>query len=66
RTMQQLTREPRLFPTVKIDPSIKTLDDFRPEHVTLENYNPYPTLKGDLTVTGGVFNKKKKGYYDRV
>lgn len=63
---EQLTRIPRPLPMVKIDPSVKSLDDFRPEHVTLENYDPYPTLKGDLTVTGGVFDKKKKGYYDKV
>lgn len=56
---EQLSRVPRPFPTVKLDPSVKNIDDFRPEHVTLENYDPYPTLKGDLTVAGGYFEKKK-------
>ncbi len=61
---EQLTRIPRPFPTVKIDSSVKTLEDFHPDLVTLENYDPYPTLKGDLTITGGIYNKKKKGYFD--
>lgn len=60
---EQLARDPRPLPTIKIDPSVKTLDDFRPDLVTLIGYDPYPTLKGDLTVTGGVYNKEKKGYF---
>ena len=57
---EQLKREPRNFPTVRIDPSVKKLDDFRPEHVILENYDPHPVLKGELTVAGGLFEGKKK------
>jgi thymidylate synthase len=56
---EQLKREPRPFPTLKIDPSVKHLDDFLPEHVTLEDYDPYPVLKGELTVAGGLYEKKK-------
>ncbi len=54
---EQLKREPRPLPTVTIDPSVKSLDDFRPEHVRLENYNPHPVLKGELTVAGGLYEK---------
>jgi len=57
---EQLSRKPRTFPTVTIDKKVKKLDDFRPEHVVLENYDPHPTLKGELTVAGGLFEKKKK------
>jgi thymidylate synthase len=57
---EQLSRKPRAFPTVTIDKKVKKLDDFRPEHVLLENYDPHPTLKGELTVAGGLFEKKKK------
>jgi thymidylate synthase len=59
---EQLSREPKPFPTVKIDTSVKKLDDFRPEHVTLENYETHPVLKGELTVAGGFFDKKKGKY----
>nr|AIA17807.1 NUDIX domain protein [uncultured bacterium] len=56
---EQLSRKPRPFPTVTIDPAVKNLDDFRPEHVMLDNYDPYPVLKGELTVAGGFYEKKK-------
>ncbi len=56
---EQLKREPRSFPTVKIDPSVQDIDDFRPEHVTLEGYDPHPMLKGELTVAGGLYEKKQ-------
>lgn len=55
---EQLTRKPRPFPTVTIDSSVKNLDDFRPEHVTLEGYDPYPMMKAELTVAGGLFDPK--------
>jgi thymidylate synthase len=53
---EQLTREPRPFPKVTIDPSVKNLEDFRPEHVTLEDYDPYPMMKAELTVAGGLYD----------
>lgn len=53
---EQLKRKPRPFPTVKIDPSVKNLEDFRPEYVTLENYDPYPSIKAELTVAGGLYD----------
>lgn len=55
---EQLTRTPRAFPKVTIDPSVKSLADFRPEHVTLEDYDPHPMMKAELTVAGGLFDPK--------
>jgi len=52
---EQLKRKPKPFPTVKLDPSVKDIDDFRPEYVILENYDSYPVLKGELTVAGGLY-----------
>ena len=54
---EQLKRVPRAFPNVRIDSSVKDIDDFRPELVTLEGYDPHPILKGELTVAGGFFEK---------
>lgn len=54
---EQLKRKPRKFPTVTIDPKVKTLGEFRPKHVTLEGYNPHPPIKAELTVSGGYFKK---------
>lgn len=46
----QLEREPRPFPTLRIDPSITNIDDFRFEHFTVEGYDPWPTIKMDMAV----------------
>jgi len=56
---EQITREPRSFPTIKIDPRITDLDSIKPEYIELENYNPHPALYGDLTIAGG-FNEKDR------
>ncbi len=50
---EQLLRVPRLFPTVKLNPNVKKIDDFKFEDITIEDYNPYPPIKGDITVVGG-------------
>lgn len=57
---EQISRKPKAFPTIKIDPSVKDVDDFLPELVTLENYDPHPVLKGELSVVGGYIAGKKK------
>ncbi len=53
QTKEQLTRKPFPFPQIKISDELKTIDDFRPEHVTLKNYESHPSIKGELTPTGG-------------
>jgi thymidylate synthase len=55
---EQLSRDPRPFPKVTIDPSVKSLADFRPELVTLEDYDPHPMMKAELTVAGGLYDPK--------
>ena len=50
---EQLKRKPRPFPTLKLNKKIKNIDDFKFEDVEVENYNPYPPIKGEVTVVGG-------------
>lgn len=59
---EQLRRKPRPFPTIKLNKKIKDIDDFLPELVTLDNYDPHPPIKAELSVTGGfgTFDTKKK------
>ncbi|MBI2113240.1 MAG: thymidylate synthase [Candidatus Wildermuthbacteria bacterium] len=57
---EQLAREPKPLPTVSIDPSIKEIEDFKPELIILENYDPHPLLKGELVVAGGLYEKATK------
>lgn len=60
---EQMKREPKPFPKISIDPSATTLDNILPEHIKLENYDPHPLLRGDLTVAGGFQEKDRKGIY---
>ncbi len=53
---EQLAREPKPFPKVHIDSSLKDIDGFHPDMVTLEGYDPHPPIKGDLTVAGGLYD----------
>jgi len=46
----QLTREPRPLPVMKINPACKSIDDFVFEDFQLENYDPHPHIKGDISV----------------
>lgn len=50
---EQLSREPKPFPVLKINQEIKNIDDFKFEDFNLENYDPHPLLKGEIAVIGG-------------
>jgi len=49
---EQLSREPKPFPNITVSKETTSLADFRPEHVTLEEYDPHETIKATLTVAG--------------
>lgn len=46
----QLSREVRKLPVMKIDKSIKDINDFRFHHFALEGYNPHPAIKAPIAV----------------
>jgi thymidylate synthase len=50
QTRLQLTREPRPLPTMKINPDVKDIFDFKFEDFELENYDPWPHIKGAVAV----------------
>lgn len=56
---EQLKRKPNPLPTIKFNHDFKTIDEFRPEYVVLENYNPHPPIKASLSVSGGYHKKSK-------
>ncbi len=58
----QLEREPRPFPSVSISEEVRDIDSFKPEHITLEGYDPHPAIKGDLTISGGVVTEAQKAF----
>jgi len=47
---EQLTRSPRPLPTLVLDPTIRSIDDFRYEHVRIEGYEPHPPIKAPVAV----------------
>ncbi len=49
---EQLLREPRPFPKITISSEVKSLANFRPEHVTLTDYDPHPPIKAGFVVAG--------------
>lgn len=40
-----IAREPRPFPVLRLDPSVTDLFAFRPEHFSIEEYDPLPGMK---------------------
>ena len=46
----QLAREPRPRPRMFLDPSVKSIFDFRYEHFRLENYDPHPHIAAPVAV----------------
>lgn len=46
----QLSREPRPLPTMKLNPDVKSLYDFKYEDFVLENYDPWPHIKAEVSV----------------
>jgi thymidylate synthase len=46
----QLAREPRALPVMKLNPAVKDIFGFSFEDFTLENYDPHPLIRGDISV----------------
>ncbi len=47
---EQLTRSPGLLPTMTLDPSVTSIDDFRFEHFTLSNYAPQAHIAAPVAI----------------
>ncbi len=47
---EQITREPRELPKVKLNKNIKNIEDFTYDDIILEGYDPHPAIKGKVSV----------------
>ena len=46
---EQLSRTPRALPKMRLNPDVKSIFDFKYEDFTLEDYDPYPTIKAPMS-----------------
>lgn len=46
----QLTRDTKDIPTMKLNPEVKSIFDFKIEDFELINYEAHPTIKGDIAI----------------
>ena len=46
----QVSREPLNLPTLRLDPSIKSIDDFRFEHISIDGYEHHPHIVAPISV----------------
>jgi thymidylate synthase len=62
---EQIAREPRQFPTIKINPNLKNIDDVKFEDFEIVGYDPHPPIKGQITVVGGFKEEDRKTMMDK-
>ena len=47
---EQLSRQPRELPLMKLNPAVLNILDYNFTDFTLENYNPHPTIKAPIAI----------------
>ncbi len=47
---EQLTRTPRPLPKLELNPDVKNIFDFKYEDIKITGYDPYPAIKGKVSV----------------
>ena len=50
QVQEQLSRTPKALPQMRLNPLVNDIFDFKFEDFSLENYDPYPAIKGLVAV----------------
>jgi thymidylate synthase len=46
----QISREPKPYPSLQLNPAVQSIFDFTYEDFTIQNYNPHPAIKAPVAV----------------
>lgn len=58
---EQMSRDPRPLPRVRIDPSLTSIDELDFSHIILEDYDPHPPIRAEMAVIGGMLGRDQEG-----
>ena len=47
---EQLSREPRAVPTLRLNPEVTDVFDFTADDITIEGYDPHPAIKAQVAI----------------
>ena len=47
---EQLSREPFPLPSLWLNPSVKSIDDFKMDDIRIDNYQSHPAIKAPMAV----------------
>lgn len=50
QALLQLEREPKSLPTLRLNPAVRSIFDFRYEDIEILNYDPHPAIKAPIAV----------------
>lgn len=50
---EQLSREPRAWPKMELNPDVREIDDFKIDDFKISDYDPHPAIKAPITNVGG-------------
>lgn len=54
---EQISREPRDFPQLRLNPERKEIDDFTLEDIEIQGYDPHPAIRAEIANIGGFETK---------